>query len=187
MTEEIPHNKYGTTPYSPTNTQSLGEEPRPARLTKMLIWPLLALHVLTSILGLMSLQSEGAAAYFEQSLPPDELAQLDPDMLDTMYSASIAFFIGFAVLNVILFVVVGLGLRANKNWARFVGLVLGILFLVSAAYTLVFATPYGDLAGLDLFNTIISWVIVLVTIWWIIQALDKRTAQWFSMHRRLQG
>lgn len=187
MTQETPHSKYGTTPYSPASAHSMGAEPRPARLTKTLIWPLLALHVVTSIIGLMSMQSQGAAAYFEQSLPPGELAQLDPAMLDTMYSASVAFFIGFAVLNVILFVVVGLGLRANKNWARFVGLVLAILFLVSAAYTLVFATPYGDLAGFDLFNTIVSWVVVLVTIWWIIQALDKRTSQWFSMHRRLQG
>ena len=187
MTEEIPPNKYGTTPYSPTNAQNIGEEPHAVRLTKTLIWPLLALHVFSSIIGLVSIQSEGAAAYFEQNLPPGEIAQVTPDMLETMYTASLAFFIGFAVLNVILFFVVGLGLRANKNWARFVGLVLAILFLISAAYTLLFATPYGDLPGWELLNTIVSWVIVLVTVWWIIQALNKRTSQWFAMHRQLQG
>ncbi len=187
MTEEIPQNKYGTTPYSATNAQGLGAEPRSVRLTKSLVWVLLVLHAISSLLGVLALQSQDPQTYFEQSLPASELEQMTPDMLETMFAASVAFFIGFAVLNVILFVIVGLGLRANRNWARITGLVLGILFLISAAYTLLFATPYGDLPGLEWLNTILSWVIVLVTIWWIVQAVNKRTSEWFAKHRRLQG
>jgi|GEM_PF-2355757 len=185
MTQETPSNKYGTTPYSPTDAHSLGEEPRSVRLTKVLVWPLLVLHALSALFSIIAMQSMGPADYFRDYLPPQEFEQLSPDMLDTMFSAALISSIGFAAINVVLFVVVGLGLRANRNWARFLGLILAVLFLISALYSLVFATPYGDMSGVMFFETIISWVIVLVTIWWGVQALDKRTGQWFVMHRQL--
>lgn len=123
MSQEPAQHKHGTTPDSPLNAQSLGTEPRSARLTKSLIWPLLALHILTSVLGLVMIQSQDAAEYFTRMLPPGELAQLEPGMLDTMMTAAVSFFIAMSVLNIIVFVIIGLGVRANKNWARFVGLI----------------------------------------------------------------
>lgn len=187
MTQNSPQHRSGTTSSSQRNVSSMSSEPRPARLTKSLIWPLLALHILTSVLGMVTMQAQDAAEYFAQLLPPAELAQLDPAMLETMLTATVAFFIGFSVLNIVVFVIIGLGLRANRNWARFVGLILAILFLLSAAYTLLFATDYGNLPSMELFSTIISWVIVLITLWWMIQAFDKRTTAWFWQHRKLQG
>lgn len=184
---EFPDNTYGTTPYTPQEYTNLGEEPRSAKLTKSLVWPLLVLNLLSSILGLMAMRAVGAAEYLRPSLPPEEFQNMDQAMLDTLFSATTVFAIIFAVISVVLFIIVGLGLRANKNWARFTGLVLGAFYLLSALYTLVLATPYGELGGFELVNSILTWVIVLVTIWWFIQALQKDTNRWFAMHRALQG
>ena len=184
---ETPENKYGTTPYSPTDMKNIGTEPRSARLTKSLVWVLMILHLLSAMIGLVAMQSQGATAYLEAYLPPNEFQEMTPDMLDTMFGVTMVMFVGFAVVNLVLFVIVGLGLRANRNWARFMGLVLAILFLISSAYALLFATDYGDQSGMMLMNTIVSWVIVLVTIWWIIQALDKQIHRWFALHKSLQS
>ena len=184
---QTPENKYGTTPYSPADMSNIGEEPRSARLTKSLVWVLMILHVLSGVIGIVAMQSAGAQAYLEAYLPPNEFQTMSPEMLDTAFGAIVVMSIVIMGINVVLFLIVGLGLRANRNWARFMGLVLGILFLISSAYTLLFATDYGDQSGMMLFGTIVSWVIVLVTIWWIIQALDKQTHRWFALHKSLQG
>lgn len=173
-----------TPPNEPT---SLGEAPRSVQLTKTLVWPLLGLHALSAVVSIMAMRSQGATEYFQHYLPPAEFETLTPDTLGTMFTAATVSFIVFALLNAALFVIVGLGLRANRNWARFLGLVLAVLFLISAAYTLLFATSYGELSGMVFVDTIISWVIVLITVWWVIQALDKHTGQWFAIHRELQG
>lgn len=157
--------------------------PRSVRLTKSMVWALMILHIFSNIIGLLILRANEPAEYFQRHLPVEEFEQLTPELLDSMFSAAQASFTGFAVFNAVIFVVVGLGLRANKHWARFLGLVLAILFLISAAYSLLFATPYGQLSGLPFVQTMISWVIVFVTVWWIIQAMDKRTGVWFAMHR----
>lgn len=171
----------------PNEPSSLDVAPRSVQLTKLLVWPLLGLHALSAVVSIMAMRSQGATEYFRHYLPPAEFEALTPDLLGTMFTAATASFIGFALINAALFVVVGLGLRANRNWARFLGLVLAVLFLISAAYTLVFATAYGELSGLVFVDTIVSWVIVVITVWWVVQALDQRTAHWFAMHRELQG
>ena len=170
-----------------TLDHSTREEPRAVRLTKALVWPLMVLHILSAVLGTISIQSMGPGAYFEQYLPPEEFEDLSPERLDAMFSAAQVWFIGFAVFNVVVFVIIGLGLRADQYWARFAGLVLAILFLISAAYTLLFATSYGELSGLAFVEPIMSWIIVFVTVWWISQALDKRTGQWFADHREVRS
>ena len=170
-----------------TQGHPISAEPRAVQLTKSLVWPLMVLHVISAILGLAIMRSAGPTVYFEQYLPPREFEQATPKLLDTMFSAAQAAFIGFAAINAILFAVVGLGLRANRHWSRFLGLAFGILFLVSAAYSLLFATSYAELSGLAFFETMLSWVIVVVTVWWIIQALNKRTGEWFASHRQGQG
>ena len=184
---ETPENKYGTTPYAPTDINNIGTEPRSARLTKSLVWVLLILHVLAGVIGIVAMQADGPEAYLEAYLPPNEFQAMTPEMLDTAFAATLVMSIVMMALNVVLFVIVGLGLRANRNWARFVGLVLAILFLISSAYSLLFATDYGNQSGMMLFGTIVNWFIVLVTIWWIIQALDKQTHRWFALHKSLQG
>lgn len=184
---ETPENRYGTTPYSPTDMNNIGDEPRSSRLTKRLVWVLMILHVVTGVIGVVAMQAEGPEAYLEAYLPPNEFQNMTPEMLDTVFGATLVVAIVMLAINVVLFVIVGLGLRANRNWARFMGLVLAILFLISSAYSLLFATDYGDQSGLMFFGTIINWVIVLGTIWWIIQALDKQTHRWFALHKSLQA
>lgn len=179
MTEKTPS-------HSRHDPDHLGTEPRSVRLTRTLVWPLLVLHAISAALSIIAMRSLGATAYFRQYLPTAEFQQLTPDRLDTTFTAATVSFIGFAVINAALFVIVGLGLRNYRNWARFLGLVLATLFLISAVSTLVFATSYGDLSGLELFETMLSWVIVGVTVWWAIQAFHKNTAQWFAIHRQLQ-
>lgn len=183
MTENNPANKYGTQPYRPDTFETLGPEPRSSRLTKSLVWVLLLLHAVSSIIGLAALRGQDPAAYFEAYLPASELTQMTPDMMATMFQTTVVFFIVFALFNLALFVIVGLGLRATKNWARFMGLILGGLFLLSSAYTLLFATDYGNLPGTEFLNTMLSWVILFITVWWGVQALSKATARWFAAHR----
>lgn len=184
---EASENKYGTTPYSPTQQANLGEEPRSSKLTKSLIWPLLALNVIISVLGIIHLQTVDTQEYYNQVLPPEQTQGMTPEMMDTMHTWTILSFIGFGALSVILFLIVGLGLRANKTWARFIGLIFAILFLLSEGLSLLFTVDYGQLQTLELFSAVLSWVAVLVTIWWIVQAMSKPTAQWFGIHRRLQS
>ena len=180
---ETPGNKYGTTPYAATTMPDFGSEPRSSRLTKMLIWPLLALNLVSSIITLM-IDSEEFVA---DSLPPEQLEQLTPEVMDSMVTMFTVTNIVTAVITLVLFVIVGLGLRGNRMWARFVGLILAILFLLSSAYSLLLATDYGNLSGLQLATTILGWITVVLTVVWIVQAMSKSTSQWFAIHRRLQN
>lgn len=180
------HNKYGTPEYSAMNYDQLGSEPRSARLTKSLVWVMLVISALSTILGWVALQAAGAEQYLEQNVPAGQLQEITPDMLDTVFASVIVFYLVFALITLGLYVVVGLGLKGNKNWARVLGLILGILFLLSAAYTLLLGTDYGNLPGMELMNTILTVVLVLITVWWIIQAVNKDTNRWFTMHRSLQ-
>lgn len=182
---EAAENKYGTTPYSPTSRLNLGDEPRASKLTKTMIWPLLALNVLTSVLGLIHLQAVDLETYYAEVLPPEQTQEMSPDMLQSMHTWTIISFVGFAALSVILFLIVALGLRANKTWARFIGLIFAILFILSEGLSLMFTVDYGQLGPLEIFSAVLGWVAVLVTIWWVVQAMNKETAQWFGMHRRL--
>src|SRR5699024_5671963 len=166
-----PENKYRTTPYSPKHMHRLAEEPRSPTLTKPVIWPLLVLNLITALIGLLAFHPPATPQHLEQNLPPGELESFPPDMLGGVTTALVVFFIVIAVINVALFVVVGLGLRANRNWARFLGLIFAILFLLSAAYSLLIGTNYGNLSGLEILNSIISWLTVLLPIWSIIQAI----------------
>lgn len=184
---DAPDNKYGTTPYSPETTSAHGNEPRSSKLTKSLVWPLLVLNVITSVLGIIHLRGVDQEQYYSQALPPEQAQDLTPETLEAMHLWTTVSFIGFAALAVILFLIVGLGLRATKTWARFMGLVLAILFIVSEGFSLLFSVDYGQLATIELVNAIISWVAILVTVWWIVQAMTKSTAQWFAMHRRLHN
>lgn len=184
---EASENKYGTTPYAATERPALGDEPRPSKLTKSLIWPLLALNVMISVLGIIQLQTVDTEEYYNRVLPPDQVQGLTPEMMDSMHTWTIISFIGFGALSVILFLIVGLGLRATKTWARFIGLVLAILYILSEGLSLLFTVDYGQLQTLELLSAVLSWVAVLLTIWWIVQAMNKQTAQWFGIHRRLQN
>ncbi len=184
---EASESKYGTTPYSATERPAIGDEPRPSKLTKSLIWPLLALNVMISVLGIIQLQTVDTEEYYNQVLPPDQVQGLTPDMMDSMHTWTMISFLGFGVLSVILFLIVGLGLRATKTWARFMGLVLAILYILSEGLSLLFTVDYGQLGTFELLSAALSWVAVLLAIWWIVQAMNKRTAQWFGIHRRLQN
>lgn len=183
---EASGNKYGTTPYSPHGKSSLGEEPRSSRLTKSLIWPLLVLNVITTVLGTIYLATVDKQEYYSQTLPPEQFEQMSPEMLEAAHPWTIASVVGFGALVVILFLIVGLGLRANKTWARFIGLVCAFLFLLSEGISLVFTVNYGELHTIELISAVLGWVTILLSIWWIVQALSKSTAQWFAIHRRLQ-
>ncbi len=183
---EAANNRYGTNPYSPAQMPDLGDEPRSSKLTKTLIWPLLILSTLTTILSVVEMLTVDPEEYYSQVLPPEQLQDATPAMLDTMHTWSLISFIGFGLLMIILFVIVGIGLRATRPWARFTGLVFAFLFVLSEGLSLVFSVNYGQLEPLELVAAILTWLSVLLTIYWIIQAMSKPTSRWFSIHRRLQ-
>ena len=107
---ETPENKYGTTPYSATDMSNIGDEPRSARMTKNLVWVLMILHVLAGVIGVVAMQAEGPEAYLEAYLPPNEFQGMTPEMLDTAFGATLVMAVVLIAINVVLFVIVGLGL-----------------------------------------------------------------------------
>lgn len=184
---ETPENKYGTTPYSAMKLPDLGDEPRASKMTKMLVWPLMALHLISTVLLEIQMLQVDPETYYGQMLPPEQAEQLTPEALDTLATWSTVTNVATATITLVLFVIVGLGLRANRTWARFLGLVLAFLFLLISGYSLLLATDYGNLATIELFIAVLGWVTVLLTIWWIVQAMSRETTQWFAIHTRLQS
>lgn len=184
---EASENKYGTQPYSATAMPDVGDEPRSSKLTKSLIWPLLLLNVIISVLGTIYVATVDVEEYYAQSIPPEQLEQMTPEMLEAAHPWTIGSVVGFGVLTIILFLIVGLGLRANKTWGRFLGLIFAFIFVVFQGVSLLFMTDYSQLATLELISTVVTWLTILVTIWWIVQAMSKQTGRWFAIHRRLQS
>src|SRR5699024_9729676 len=124
--------------------------------------------------------------YYSQLLPPEQLQVATPAMLDAMHTWSLISLICFGLLMIILFILVGMGRRAIRPWARFTGLVFGFLFVFSEGLGSVFSVKYGQVEPLELVAAILRWLSVLLTIYWIIQAMSKSTSWWFGLHRRLQ-
>src|SRR5699024_12469666 len=111
---EASNNKYGTAPYSPTQMPDFGDEPRSATLTKTLIWPLLILSALTSILIVVEMLTVDPEDYYSQLLPPEQLQDATPAMLDTMHAWSLISFIRFWILLIFLFLLVGIAVCATR-------------------------------------------------------------------------
>ncbi|MDO4253668.1 MAG: hypothetical protein Q4C81_00740 [Kocuria sp.] len=175
-------NKYGT-----ANYQS-GQNVDPTKPAQIKRWAQvtlasLGLFLLNMLLSIMTAfhpdTQEVLRAQFEgqeQTLP--EGVTLD-DWTNTM-SASLAVFSAIiAVLGLLVYVLVLLGIRKRWGWSRVVGIVVCIIATLILAWSVVDSLAQLG-SGLTIVALLTSLLLVVVNVYWLILAFNSNVATWIN-------
>lgn len=175
--QDQPGSKYGTSAYDSGAVGQPLAEPRKWGLLKTLTLVSFAAYVLSGILAFFSLDEETVRTQLQDQMAAQGQA-VSGEQLDQLVSAGVvggmAFAIGNLVVAVVLYLVVFLGLRKVKNWARILGTVLaavGALFTVYALFGI--GAMMDANAALGIASLILSVAYLVVNIVWIVIAFAK--------------
>lgn len=172
-------NYYNTAAYDPNQVYGgIGEEPAGSKMMKKIILILMGIQVLGLLLGLFLIDDATVEAAMTANMSAQEAAQFGSGGMKGFFIATL---IGVAIVQLGLFLLVYLGLRANKNWARILGLVFAFIGAISWLFGLFQpGTAYG------IVSMIMSLGSLALTVWWIILAFQKPQAQWYAAHSQPQ-
>lgn len=171
--------KYGTAEYNPG--QYTGTMERPSTVDRLLKLTLisLALYVVSSILGFISL---GTIDYNQMAREQG----VDPAQAESAAQMAGAFgLVGgiiFTVITIGLYLLVYFPLKAGKNWGRILGTVFAALAIVFGLVGL-FGGSDGVSTGLYIAGIVLSVIKLIVDILWIVTAYKAPTSAWFNQNR----
>ncbi|OFR90750.1 hypothetical protein HMPREF2863_05810 [Micrococcus sp. HMSC067E09] len=178
-----PGDRYGTTPYEAYGMQRLEEPPKyRALLTATLVS--LAVYVVSAVPGFLMLgDAAGFRSMIDESiaeqgrqLSADQLESID-QVLGIVTGMGMAFMAFWMLVVVGLYLLVYVGLRGRRNWARVTGIVFAILALVFTLPSL-FALPF--MGGAGMFSAVVSLVSVAVDIWWLVLAFNGQISRYLE-------
>ncbi|MCR4526561.1 hypothetical protein NUV30_09285 [Kocuria rhizophila] len=171
--------KYGTAEYNPG--QYTGTMERPSTVDRLLKLTLisLAIYVLSSILGFISL---GTIDYSQVAREQG----MDPSQAESAAQLAGAFgLVGGIIVTVImigLYLLVYFPLKAGKNWGRILGTIFAVLAILSGIYGL-FSGQEGLSTGIFIAGIVLSVIKLIVDILWIVTAYKAPTSAWFNQNR----
>lgn len=180
--------RYGTMPYEAYGQQRLEEPPKYRQLLLATLISL-GLWVVSAIPGFMTIGgTDDLRASIEEQMATQnremsaEEAEAFGQVMDVMAGAGIAMVALFTLIGVGLYVLVYVGLRNRKNWARVTGIVFAILALVFSVPGLL-ALPF---MGGGLITGLLTVASVGVDIWWLVLAFNGRISRYLQQ-RSLMG
>ncbi|MDO4240361.1 hypothetical protein, partial [Micrococcus sp.] len=173
--------RFGTQAYGADG--QYGTVTEPAKFRKLLTLTLAsaAVYLLSLIPGLLG-GTDGFRAQLEEQLrtqpgiTPEDIAAFT-DLAGVFFIGTV---VGSLVIALALYLVVYLGLRKAKNWARILGIVLAILGTLSTLVGLITLAATGQWISL-----LLSLAFIVVNILWLVHAFDKDVAAYTKQGRRL--
>ncbi|KLU09652.1 hypothetical protein BJF77_00685 [Kocuria sp. CNJ-770] len=129
------------------------------------------LYLLSQLVSLFTSFSGDQTAVLEESgLSADQIASLQGTATITS--------IVLIVVAMALYALIYVFLKKGKNWARILGIVLGIISVVSTVLGLLVGGM--AIAGLGIVSLILAIAFVVVNVLWLVTAFKAPIKQWFA-------
>lgn len=179
--------KYGTAAYDSGAVGQPMTEPKKWGLLKTLTLASFAVYIISGLLSFVGLDEDTIRTQLQdqmaaqgQSLSGEELDQF----VSVGMVSGMAFAIGNLVVAVVLYLVVLLGLRKVKNWARILGTVLAAIGALITAFGLtgIGAMMEGN-ATVGIISLVLSIVYIVVNVVWIVTAFSKESNAYVASRR----
>ncbi|MDO5618174.1 hypothetical protein [Kocuria sp.] len=177
-------NKYGTAGYDPNQNFEMTEPPRIKRWSQATVGSLL-LFLLFIVIGIIALFQPEARDLFRQQFEDSGQALPQGMSMDDMVAASqiggaVVFAIA-AVLGLVVYALVLLGIKKRWNWARILGIVVAIVATLFFAWNLISSLAIVGASGaLGIGSVLITLLLVVVNVYWLILAFNRSIATWMA-------
>lgn len=174
--------KFGTQAYDPNAYGGPVGEPDKFRKLKLFTLISLGVYMVNQLVGLIMFGSEDfrdeTIAELQQTYA-DAGMTLEASEIDGIISAGLVFYAVFALIFLGLYLLVYFGLRADKNWAR----ILGIVFAIIGS---VFGLAGFAISGFsDILTVIVTLVWIAVNIFWLVLAFNADVAQYLQSKKAI--
>lgn len=161
--------KFGTEAYHPNAYGGPVEQPDKFRKLKLFTLVSLAIFLFNQVVSFVMISS----AEYRNEMINDLEQQMsatgqafDRDQLETYVDAVVGVSVAIALIGVAIYLLVFFGLRANKNWARIVGIVFAMLGAVVSVAGFVFG------GASDIITVVVTLLWVGVNIYWLVLAFS---------------
>ena len=187
--QEAPGSRYGTQAYTPQAQYDVMQEPKKYRTLLTLTLASLGLYVLNLLLSMLMTGDDKYRRYLEESataggqpLSADELEQITSVMNLMMIGTILV----SGIIGIAMYLLVYLGLKKKKGWARILGIVFAILGVLSTAGSLITigATASGALLVALL---LVSVAFLVVNVLWLVHAFAKEVTAYLQQQKFLHA
>ncbi|NDK31079.1 hypothetical protein [Nesterenkonia haasae] len=173
--------KFGTEAYDPNAYGGPLEQPDKFRKLKMFTLVSLAIFVINQLVSFVMMSS---SEYRNEMI--DEIEQqmsatgqtVDRGQIETYVDAVVGVGVAIALIGLALYLLVYFGLRANKNWARIVGIIFAILGAVISLGGFAFG------GATDIVTIVVTLLWVGVNIYWLILAFSPDVTRYLREAKR---
>lgn len=169
--------KFGTHAYDPqAGYGGPMEEPRAFGRLRMLTVVSLVVYVVSGVFGtLMAMDDDAMRAQLQ-----DQGAEVTQEAVDMMSTIGLVSAVLMLVVAVIVYVIVLMGLKRVKNWARILGTVFCALGLITTGFGLLGTGQMIEAGAVGILGLAISVVFVVVNVLWLITAFSGVNNAYFA-------
>ena len=176
--------KFGTAAYTPQQSFEQGRPAKVGTLHKMTIASLVIwlVSLIPGILMSMSpdFEEQMRQMYVDGGMGEDMAAQA----AEAAGTFGIITTIVLAVVALVPYILVLVGVPKGRNWARILGIVFAIIGVVFTAMGLVGSGTDLQIGGaMAIVGLILSVLFLVVNIYWLVLAFNGRVADWFKSTR----
>lgn len=169
--------KYGTQGYQAGSYGGPLEKPKEYGLLLTMTLVVFGLDLVSSLLGLVPVFSGDLEGLMREEMEAAGATAAEIDSALGLIAVGAGIFaLIVLVISIGLYLLVYFGLRAGKNWARIVGIVLGILGVLLSLGGLVTSLDTAFAAPLMTVSTLVGLVWVAAAIYWLILAFNSKVA-----------
>ncbi|WP_156125541.1 hypothetical protein [Kocuria sp. ZOR0020] len=177
-------NKYGTAGYDPNQNFEMTQPPRINRWFQVTVASLVLFLVYSALGVAMLFHSDYAQLFRDQFAESGQTLPQGMNMDDMVAASQIGgavFLIIFALLGLVIYALVLLGIKKRWNWARILGIVVAILTTLYFAWNLISSLTMASAGGmLAIVSIVVLLILVLVNVYWLILAFNRSIALWMS-------
>lgn len=177
-------NKYGTSGYDPNQNFEMTKPPRINRWFQVTMASMILFLVYSAMSVAVLFQSDYAQLFreqFEESGQPLPQGTSMEDMVTMSQVGGAVFLIIFALLGLVIYALVLLGIQKRWNWARILGIVVAILTTLYFAWSLISSLAMASAGGiLAILSIVVLFILVMVNVYWLILAFNRSIAMWMS-------
>lgn len=172
--------KFGTEAYDPNAYGGPVQELDKFRKLKLFLLVSLGIYAINQILGLIMMSGDAfrdeMVAQLEETYAQMGVALEAGDIDSVMTFALIVGFV-FALVGLGLYLLVYFGLRANKNWAR----ILGIVFAIIGTLVILASFMFNPV---DIITLIVTLLWIAVNVYWLVLAFNSDVVQYLQQFDR---
>lgn len=176
--------KYGTAAYNPQQSFEQGRPAKVATLHKMTIASLVIwlLSIISGIIMSLSpeFEEQMRQAYIDGGMGEEMAAQA----AEAAGTFGIITTVVMAIVALIPYILVLIGVPKGKNWARILGIVFAIIAVLFTIYGLATSGMSLQIGGaMSIVGLILNVLFLVVNIYWLVLAFNGRVADWFKAAR----